>query len=108
MAAAEHHDQSSPTNRFSDEDLTRIKDFKLGDLPKNSGFVRPFRATFIDERNNNPVQRQWDAIDAHVSRHPRRTRFHPFHRRVRLQSLFTTDRQIRSFWFVSFVQRCTS
>ena len=54
-------------NRFSDEDLCRIKDFQIGDLPKNSGYVHPFRATFIDERNNNPVKRQWDAIDAHVS-----------------------------------------
>jgi hypothetical protein len=54
-------------NYFSDEDLGRIKDFQIGDLPKNSCFVRPFRATFIDERNNNPVKRTWDAIDAHVS-----------------------------------------
>ncbi len=59
-----HSDQ---VNQFSEEDLGRIKDFQIGDLPKNSGFVRPFRATFIDERNNNPVKRLWDAIDAHVS-----------------------------------------
>jgi hypothetical protein len=54
-------------NGFSEEDLCRIKDFQIGDLPKNSGYVHPFRATFIDERNNNPVKRLWDGIDAHVS-----------------------------------------
>jgi len=54
-------------NQISDEDLCRIKDFQIGDLPTNSGYVHPFRATFIDERNNNPVKRLWDAIDAHVS-----------------------------------------
>jgi len=53
-------------NQFSEADLCRIKDFKLGTLPQNSGFVRPFRATFTDERNNNPVQRIWDAVDSHV------------------------------------------
>ena len=65
----EQNDTANPSqvNRFSDEDLCRIKDFHIGDLPKNSGFVRPFRATFIDEGNNNPVRRLWDAIDAHVS-----------------------------------------
>lgn len=57
---------SSQVNRFSDEDLCRIKDFQIGELPKNSGFIRPFRATFTDERNNNPVKRLWDAVDAHV------------------------------------------
>lgn len=54
-------------SQFSDEDLCRIKDFQIGELPKNSGFVRPYRATFIDERNNNPVQRLWDGIDSHVN-----------------------------------------
>jgi hypothetical protein len=58
---------SNEDNHFSDEDLCRIKDFQTGELPKNSGYVHPFRATFTDERNNNPVKRQWDAIDAHVS-----------------------------------------
>ena len=55
-------------SQLSDEDLCRIKDFKIGDLPKNSSYVRPFRAAFIDERNNNPVRRFWDAIESHVSR----------------------------------------
>ena len=54
-------------NNYSDEDLCRIKDFQIGELPKNSGFVRPFRVTFTDERNNNPVKRTWDAIDSHVN-----------------------------------------
>jgi hypothetical protein len=57
----------SQDNPLSEEDLCRIKDFQIGDLPKNSGYVHPFRASFIDERNNNPVKRLWDAIDAHVS-----------------------------------------
>lgn len=58
---------SDQINRFSDEDLCRIKDFQIGELPKNSGFVRPYRATFTDERNNNPVKRLWDGIDSHVN-----------------------------------------
>ncbi len=58
---------SNQANQFSEEDLGRIKDFQIGDLPKNSGFVRPYRATFIDEGNKNPAKRLWDAIDAHVS-----------------------------------------
>lgn len=57
----------SQVNRFSDEDLCRIKDFQVGELPKNSGFVRPFRATFTDEGNNTPAKRIWDAVDSHVS-----------------------------------------
>ncbi|CAF0783907.1 unnamed protein product [Adineta steineri] len=57
----------SENNHFTEEDLCRIKEFHVGDLPKNSGFVRPFRAAFTDERNNNPVKRLWDAIDAHNS-----------------------------------------
>ncbi|CAF1408679.1 unnamed protein product [Adineta ricciae] len=36
-------------------------------LPKTSGFLRPFRATFIDERNNDPVKRFWDAVEGHNS-----------------------------------------
>lgn len=52
---------------FSEQDLCQIKDFQVGELPKNSGFVHPFRAKFIDNRQNNPVQRCWDAIDAHVT-----------------------------------------
>ena len=55
-------------NQLSDEDLCRIKDFTTEDLPKNSSYVRPFRAAFVDERNNNnPVRRFWDAIESHVS-----------------------------------------
>ena len=57
---------SNQLNRFSDEDLCRIKDFQIGELPKNSAFVRPYRATFIDEGNKNPVKRIWDGIDSHV------------------------------------------
>ena len=57
---------SDDIKQLSEEDLCRIKDFQIGELPKNSGYVHPFRARFVDERNNNPVQRQWDAIDAHV------------------------------------------
>ena len=49
-------------SKYSEEDLCRIKEFQIGDLPKNSGFLRPFRATFIDERNNDPVKRFWDAV----------------------------------------------
>lgn len=60
----------SRENQYSEEDLCRIRDFQVGELPKNSGFVRPFRAAFIDERNGNPVKRLWDAIEAHVSRLP--------------------------------------
>jgi hypothetical protein len=65
----EHNVTTNPSqnNCFSEEDLCRIKDFQVGDLPQNSRYVHPFRATFIDERNNNPVKRLWDAIDAHVS-----------------------------------------
>ena len=54
-------------SKYSEEDLCRIKEFQIGDLPKNSGFLRPFRATFIDERNNDPVKRFWDAVEGHVS-----------------------------------------
>ncbi|CAF1447277.1 unnamed protein product [Rotaria sordida] len=54
-------------NHLTDEDLCRIKDFQVGDLPKNARYLRPFQATFIDERNNNPVKRFWEAIDAHNS-----------------------------------------
>lgn len=56
----------SDHKQLSEEDLCRIRDFQVGELPKNSGFVRPFRASFVDEGSNDPVQRQWDAIDAHV------------------------------------------
>jgi len=55
------------TNRYLSFDELIIKDFHIGDLPKKSRYVHPFRATFIDERNNNPVKRLWDAIDAHAS-----------------------------------------
>jgi nudix-type nucleoside diphosphatase (YffH/AdpP family) len=54
-------------NTFTEDDLCRITNFRINDLPKTSSFVRPFRASFLDERNHNPVERQWDAIDAHVS-----------------------------------------
>lgn len=59
-------DKSNAKSQLTEEDLYRIKNFQVGELPKNSGFVHPFRAKFMDERINNPVQRQWDAIDAHV------------------------------------------
>ncbi|CAF0906788.1 unnamed protein product [Adineta ricciae] len=54
-------------SKYSEEDLCRIKEFQIGDLPKTSGFLRPFRATFIDERNNDPVKRFWDAVEGHNS-----------------------------------------
>lgn len=60
-------DKVTGNDQLSEQDLCRIKDFQVGDLPQNSGFVYPYRATFVDERNNNPVKRLWDAIDAHVS-----------------------------------------
>ncbi|CAF2137250.1 unnamed protein product [Rotaria magnacalcarata] len=72
MSASQKQDQesiknASQDNVLTDEDLCRIKDFQIGELPKNSTYVHPFRATFTDERNNNPVKRMWDAIDAHNS-----------------------------------------
>ncbi|CAF0729742.1 unnamed protein product [Rotaria sp. Silwood1] len=72
MSVKEKKEQKEITNpnlgsHLTIEDLCRIKDFQVGDLPKNSSYVHPFRATFIDERNNNPVKRVWDAIDAHNS-----------------------------------------
>ncbi|CAF3330465.1 unnamed protein product [Rotaria socialis] len=72
MSASQKQDQesiknASQDNVLTDEDLCRIKDFQIGELPKDSTYIRPFRAIFIDERNNNPVKRMWDAIDAHNS-----------------------------------------
>ncbi|UJR25390.1 hypothetical protein I4U23_006738 [Adineta vaga] len=54
-------------SQLTEEDLCRIKDFQIGELPKNSTFVRPFRASFIDERKNDPVKRFWDAVEEHNS-----------------------------------------
>lgn len=54
-------------NDLTIDDLCRIKDFQVGDLPKNSMYIRPFRATFVDEGSSNPAKRMWDAINAHVS-----------------------------------------
>lgn len=51
---------------LKEDDLCQITDFHVEDLPKDSPFVRPFRAKFTDQRNGNPAQRAWDAIDGHV------------------------------------------
>jgi hypothetical protein len=49
-------------------DLCRIQQFQVGELPKNSGYIHPYRAQFVDQRDDQPMSRQWDAIEAHVRR----------------------------------------
>lgn len=73
MSTPANEQQKSTTNAvltntsgLTDADLGGIKDFQIGELPKTSNYIRPFRATFTDQRNGNPVKRIWDAVDAHV------------------------------------------